>query len=541
MINKNKFSYIVPMCNHDDNIGFKCRLKNINKMLKIIPEFVEVILVEQIVNSNNKRFIDHIKYPKNLHIQKHILSYEKFNKPWCTNYGVRSANSNFLLLAEMDILVEDKKYFTRLYNYIQSKELFWCYGSNDIIYLDKDYNKIKQELIRPGGPEGGIVFCRKEFYWYIGGGNEFIEGIGGPDNDYATRFRFFDKGYGGKFNETIKHQWHQRKQNSFDDKKQILKNRSIVLKMMKNDKIKESLSKNLKKKNDYLGRTDGPITRFFNLNKNVFKDKKLNINKKENKNDYIDIENKVKMGEIKILSREKTHEYLSKRINNNKRIVVSRYSDGEAILLGDIEGRHISDPSLNRKVIVETISYKKQFVCINELKEVNYYTKDRWYETQMSLIKNSKHKLYGNCNWNIYDYINGSDLLSKLFKGKILFCSGYAEDVKKKLNCCDMDIYSVEKQNASKDGMNHVKNIRQMVKENNYDNIILSCGPLSKILIPFLEPICKSNIIDFGALSLALIDKTETWTMSWAEAMKSELPKLNEIFIEKIKKENERS
>lgn len=198
--------YIIPITNMD-NDGFEYRLKNINIILRLIPKFVNVIIVEQMLKPVNKLYTNNIDIPNNLKITKKVVKYPTFNKPWLYNIGVKLSKTNNILLAEGDINI-NRKYFSELKTFIEGSNKKWFFAWNRIIYWDKKADKIlRDDKPRPGMAEGGIVYFDKNFYWDIGGVNEHIQELGGIDNELIRRASFITKTY-DSFNWTINHMWH---------------------------------------------------------------------------------------------------------------------------------------------------------------------------------------------------------------------------------------------------------------------------------------------------------------------------------------------
>lgn len=201
--------YIIPICNMGDN-SFDYRLRNLEALIRIIPPFVNLVIVEQIVDTTKKLYINNIREPEKINIDKQIVRHPIFNKPWLYNIGVNMTRTDKIFLAEGDINT-NRLYFGDLFTYIYSgegKHLDWFFAWDEIIYWDEQFkNKARVDSPRPGMAEGGVVYFNKDFYWKIGGANEWLQELGGIDNELSLRAKFVS-GYYLNFKWTINHLWH---------------------------------------------------------------------------------------------------------------------------------------------------------------------------------------------------------------------------------------------------------------------------------------------------------------------------------------------
>jgi len=77
---KIKIDYIIPIANINDD-GFTYRLNNLNNILKIIPDCVNVVLVEQMINPVYKLYTNSLNpLSKNLNITTKVVKFHTFNK-----------------------------------------------------------------------------------------------------------------------------------------------------------------------------------------------------------------------------------------------------------------------------------------------------------------------------------------------------------------------------------------------------------------------------------------------------------------------------
>ena len=237
---------------------------------------------------------------------------------------------------------------------------------------------------------------------------------------------------------------------------------------------------------------------------------------------------------MKIMDRVETLKYLKDEMDKGERSVVSRYNDGEYLLMNSTK-KYIAkcySEDISEK-LKKSIKVKNQLVCVNYLKPHNIEGKDIWYLTQNYLVKEGGHDLYGCSNYNTYDFSNDSSLLVKQFSGKVLLVTGLTDQSFKFFSKIksDIDIYGVPKENAASKYdyiYNHILNICD-----NYKTVLFACGPLSKVLMAELIDKSKCNLIDLGSVLNAILDLTGDWTMSWIKEI--DLKKQIKIFKDGIK------
>jgi hypothetical protein len=250
-----KFDYIIPVANINDD-GFTYRLKNLNNILRIIPDFVHVVLVEQMLNPVYSLYSNNLESFPNLNITKKIVKFHTFNKGWLYNIGVKNSVTDNIILAEGDIHV-NRQYFVRLKKFILKKKHLWFFAWNKIIYWNNDFSeKLREDTPRETMAEGGLVYFNKIFYWEIGGSNEFFQELGGIDNELATRARF-TVGEDKLFEGTINHLWHPvsyLKKDNWKFGRHYVKNRILYYQVKDNPKLAID---SLRKLN--IGRTISPV------------------------------------------------------------------------------------------------------------------------------------------------------------------------------------------------------------------------------------------------------------------------------------------
>jgi len=227
---------------------------------------------------------------------------------------------------------------------------------------------------------------------------------------------------------------------------------------------------------------------------------------------------------MKIMDRIETLEYLKDKNSKKERLIISRYNDGEYLLMNNTK-RYIAKSNSGElsELLKKSIKAKGQFICINYLKPHNIEKKDRWYDTQNYLIKESGNlDLYGCSLYSTYDFSNDSSLIVKHFFGKVLLVTGLTYKLIEFFNGIktNIDFYKAPPENAVLK-YEEIKNYLLKVC-NNYDNILFSCGPLSNVLISDLINECNCNLINFGSVINAILNLTNDWTMSWTKNVNME-------------------
>lgn len=249
---KIKMDYIIPISNINGD-GFRHRLNNLNMILRVAPDFVNIVIIEQMINPVNKLYTKNLdKISKNLSITTKVVRFHTFNKGWLNNIGVKNSKSNNIILAEGDINI-NRKYFIDLKDFIEKNDYKWFFAWNKIIYWNENLSKkLRVDTPRKGMAEGGLVYFDKDFYWSIGGSNEFFQELGGIDNELATRARFHnskDKLFEG----TINHLWHpvsNLKKDNWKLGKHHLTNRTIYYQVRKDPGLAINTLKKMNPGND---------------------------------------------------------------------------------------------------------------------------------------------------------------------------------------------------------------------------------------------------------------------------------------------------
>ncbi len=198
------FDLIIPISNGGFN-DFAHRANNLELILAELPPQVHAVVVEQIIAVKNPKYRTKVKTSCN-HTWL-TVSAPVFNKPWLYNIGARNSKSNRLLFSEADIALE-KHYFPSLLAWLNIKKYQWAVAWNRLVYWQQDMIRHKPaEKPSRGGPEGGVVYMAKPFFWNIGGYNEWMRRLGGIDNEIIRRAESQATG-SAYFPWTIDHLWH---------------------------------------------------------------------------------------------------------------------------------------------------------------------------------------------------------------------------------------------------------------------------------------------------------------------------------------------
>jgi hypothetical protein len=202
-------SYIIPVCRFT-NTDYIDRIESINFALAhfITTQnnvLVETIIVEQTLDGK-AYYSDKIVCPPGKDIKIISVQHPTFNKGWICNIGVNAASHDDIVIAESDMYVADNSYFLKLFTFVETLNIPWCIGWRTLLYSTAEAKKLilsggsptapmQTVHARHGGAEGGLVYFKRPFYKSIGGMNEWMEGLGGMDNDLAFRAHYVSEQY----------------------------------------------------------------------------------------------------------------------------------------------------------------------------------------------------------------------------------------------------------------------------------------------------------------------------------------------------------
>lgn len=252
---------IIPVCNMGDD-SYKYRLRNLESIVRVMPQNIHLIIVEQMLDPTLPLYSNNIRIPTNKSITKILVRYFIFNKGWLFNIGVRNAKTPHILLGEGDTGV-DLNYFTELYKFAKkrpkNKIRRWFFAWDEIIYWDETFSK-KIRVAKPtrGMSEGGILYYNKTAYWEMGGASEWFLELGGIDNEMALRASHMFKSY-DMFPWTINHLYHpvsHVKKDKWINGQYRLENRRIYYATKKDP---DKMIRFLRKHKDKAGSKDAPL------------------------------------------------------------------------------------------------------------------------------------------------------------------------------------------------------------------------------------------------------------------------------------------
>jgi hypothetical protein len=200
-----KFDLLIPVSNAGGD-DFYDRLKNVQMTVNATPaQYVNLYIIEQIIDESYPTFYNNLKLRKGVNYIS--CSYKEFNKSWLYNIGYKQSKSEYIILGESDCTPNCPfRYYKDMLKYVKTR--LWFFGWSKLIYLDKT-GKAVVKVVEPkrGYAEGGFVFFTREYFARIGYANEFIEHLGGIDNELADRARLFQSD--DMFKWTIFHHWHR--------------------------------------------------------------------------------------------------------------------------------------------------------------------------------------------------------------------------------------------------------------------------------------------------------------------------------------------
>ena len=175
---------IIPI----SNVGgpeFSFRLRNLKNLIKSIPLNIPITLVEQSVG-NLSLYIYNIQNQSNL--TKISVSFPVYNKCWLLNIGAVQSSEKYLLFIDADIQLPDS-----FFNVVTNTGINdWCYLWSSLQYLNEHGSVVQIRNPRPGVSEG-IVGYSREFFLKIGMWNEWMQELGGEDNEMCCRARFLSE------------------------------------------------------------------------------------------------------------------------------------------------------------------------------------------------------------------------------------------------------------------------------------------------------------------------------------------------------------
>ncbi len=253
---------------------------------------------------------------------------------------------------------------------------------------------------------------------------------------------------------------------------------------------------------------------------------------------------------IVLLGREETYYYIWDDFLKSRRIIISRYGDGEFLIMQG-RNRNIATHSPNQELtelLKKSLNQKKQLICIPmKLRlygglDSNENTSDIRVKSGRYFINNSNYNFYGHDAWRRLDISYDFNLLTEFFIGKTLLVTGNHKECKTAFNRNEIpiDVIEASKTNAFAD----YKYLKESLLKNCklYNNIIFALGPTSNVLIADLNSTCKSHMLDIGGLLGALINPyssdeniAKNWTGFSRKSSKEQLRRISKKFFKQLK------
>jgi len=204
------------------------RMQLLQTVLSLVPNFVNINLVEHVFDgrkSTCKEVIHRLAYPENINLIQ-LKGREYYNHQHAFNLGALEAKTNILLFANTDLIARPD-FFEQLYCFLDKETLKWAIAWGTLLYKNEQgliYRRIKPQ---PMNAEGGINYFNKQFFFEIGGWNDFMGELAGGDNEIIRRAEYKTNTY-NVLNETFTHLWHptssvkQKRSKFYKQNKEIL-------------------------------------------------------------------------------------------------------------------------------------------------------------------------------------------------------------------------------------------------------------------------------------------------------------------------------
>lgn len=153
-----------------------------------------------------------IESQEHVDVTLHVMEqdYGVFNKQWLCNKGVKESESDHIIIADADIIDESKTYLADFMSWVSDNSIRWAFGWSRVIYDGRKPGTVERyDWPEPGINEGCVVYFEKSLWEKMGGANEWIKALRGPDNDLAMRARYIT-GYHIAYPYKLRHQWHPK-------------------------------------------------------------------------------------------------------------------------------------------------------------------------------------------------------------------------------------------------------------------------------------------------------------------------------------------
>lgn len=149
------------------------------------------------------------------------VRYPIFNKSWLLNVGVKATAAPFVVLAEADMWAQTPM-LPEAVKWLERGRLQWGFAWNRLFYTNHEDKELllntgvaplerPKRIVKPtkGYSEGGFLVARRRFFEQIGACNEWLEELGGIDNEFVHRARWSTGTYRG-FPQLVYHLWHDK-------------------------------------------------------------------------------------------------------------------------------------------------------------------------------------------------------------------------------------------------------------------------------------------------------------------------------------------
>ncbi len=208
--------------------GVHHRMKLLERMLGVVPSFVNVIIVEHVFGDRPalaEGVIGKIGNPSNI-TRIPLENRKVYNHQHAFNVGALAAKSDYLLFSDID-LVPRADFYERLVKLASEVDMPWAIAWGTILYQDEEGRIARRAHPAPMNGEGGVNFFRRDFFFEIGGWNDWMGDITGGDNELARRAESVTQSY-NVLNETFCHLWHpvspvkQKRSEFYENNQKIL-------------------------------------------------------------------------------------------------------------------------------------------------------------------------------------------------------------------------------------------------------------------------------------------------------------------------------
>jgi len=231
--------------------------------------------------------------------------------------------------------------------------------------------------------------------------------------------------------------------------------------------------------------------------------------------------------ERNIMDRIGTRNYIFNEFLKGRRVVVTRYGDGEYHLMRN-EKYYLygADESHLCGLLLASIKNRNQLVCVPYLKPHNIENKDVWFDAANYFIKEGGQPIYGSTQWNVYDFVVDLKTIPKFFEKETLIITGFENEVKEFFkNRSDIYVLGAPAQKASVFYESIKASILKCLQDN-FKNVVFAIGAVGKVIATDIIDKCEANILDIGSLLNILAGVEGQWPASWTNSVDLEKRRL---------------